>query len=81
MIKPQEEVLFKAISVSWERDMPVTLITHAEGLYSLHCQTGDHHKAALKKADEILQQRGLLLGEACFVGPSGMYYRVIELPM
>lgn len=71
----REVVLFSAWSVSWRREMPVTLIEHGNGRLDLHCQTGDHHRAAVNYGRRILNEMGISVSwRAGLIGPTGAYY-------
>ena len=73
-----EEVLFKypthpAIGGGWGN---VSLFMYDNGEVSLHCQTGEHHHRCIEIATELLKWRGLVVGKAVLLGPSGLYYTV-----
>ena len=75
-----EEVLFEFDSPTWpDGKLPVTLITWASGGADVHAQTGEGHVDAIKRARGILKERGLAVGEAALVGPTGIYYPVIRI--
>jgi hypothetical protein len=50
----KETILFKVYSPRWEKYMPVTLIHYDNGSVDIHCQTGDHHEAAMNRARRVL---------------------------
>ena len=74
-----EEVLFTFNGGHGWDALPVTLITYRGGGTDLHAQTGDGHEAAIEKARAILKERGLAVGAAAFLGPTGMYYPVCRI--
>jgi hypothetical protein len=74
----QEEVLFTWPETHVSRSMPVTFITYPSGGYSLHSQTGTHHKEAIEIASKMLAWRGLVVGKPILLGPSGQYYEVTK---
>ena len=74
----KEEVLFRFYSPGWESELPVTLITYESGGTDLHAQTGEGHEEAIEKAKKLLGGRGLAVGAAAFIGPTGVYYPVVR---
>ncbi len=77
----REEVLFKTYSKGWNKYMPSTLIRYDSGNIDYHCQTGDHHMKALKRAKRYLRRRGLCIvnEEYDFIGMTGAYYTVMRV--
>jgi len=69
--------LFQVWSEDWQCNMPVTLIEWDDETHDLHCQTGDHHMAAIDKAEEMLYNTFRLRiqrKDFYMTGPSGVYY-------
>jgi hypothetical protein len=56
--------------------LPVSLIHYRSGEMDLHSQTGENHDKAIEAARRILWKRGLSVGPADTVWPSGIYYPV-----
>ena len=73
-----EFVLFNAGSNGWDRYMPVTFIRYDDGSMDLHCQTGDHHREAIRYAKKMLNNLGLSVSRSWFGGPTGIYYSVYQ---
>lgn len=74
-----EEEIILSVNDAALRLQHVRLLTFKDGRTDLHCQTGDHHRKAIEKARRLLWERGLAVGEAEEVGPSGAYYSVRRL--
>lgn len=75
----QSEVLLNMPDKDYNRQLPVTLTHYENDTYDLHAQTGEYHKEAIEISNKLLSWRGLKVGKAILLGPSGMYYTVEKL--
>ena len=71
-----EEVVFVGYDEGWSRNLPVTLITYAEGTQDLHRQTGNQFDEHIAEARKILAARGLSVSPIEDIGGTGAYMRV-----
>lgn len=76
-----KEIILNEIDTGWNRPMPVTLITYADGAQDLHRQTGSDFNTAIAKATTILRERGLAVGPVENIGPTGAYMTVTPAPL
>jgi hypothetical protein len=74
----RDEVLGTIWSEDWQKDMPITLVHYDNDPSDLHIQSGDHWDSALKFADDLLKQRGMVRtqGNDGMIGPTGVYMTV-----
>jgi hypothetical protein len=76
----KEYLVLEKYSKAWNKDMPVLLIKYPHGEMDIHCQTGDHHVAAIDEARVILTEKGLKISDYYeMIAPSGMYYKVTKI--
>lgn len=75
-----QEVSSETLFIYGENDSKCSLIHYSNGSIDLHCQTGEEHVENIKRAQKILQDKGLRLAleKGCTVGSSGAYYIVAK---
>ena len=62
-------VLFSAWCDGWNRHMPVTVLIYDTGDADLHCQTGSHHREAIRYARKMFNNMGISVSRPQLLGP------------
>ena len=73
-IRKCERILLKYYSDDWGKYMPLKIIKYKCGKLDLHCQSGDHHRKAIKVASVILKTLNLKVSKHFEGYPTGLYY-------